>query len=843
MKESRTIEAQTLAELIEKAAAVYGDRPAYTWRPGLRALRFTYAEIHQLARRGAALLEANGVRAGDKVVIWAANSPYWVAMFFACQLKGAAAVPLMVQSTPDFVLKIAELTEARLILKSPTRRLSGSRVPVVDLETALASAHSNEYTPGNPGPETPCQILFTSGTTGTPKGVVLKHSNILANAQSIAALDLVRKDDHLVSILPLAHSFEQVASLFTAMAMGLQVTQCASFAGPHVRLNLVEDRPTLLVAVPEFLKLVMQQIEARAAEEGRKSSLDLLFKLGPSLPMSVRRALARPILKRLGGRLRMLISGGSALDPAVGRKWEAIGVYVRQGYGATECSPVITACSMDVTDHSSVGRAVSGVQVRLADDGEILARGPNVVDGYYQRPEETAERFRDGWYYTDDIGAFDERGWLHVKGRKKFLIVTPAGENVYPEDVEAELNAEPEVRDSAVIGWKKDSRFEIHAVLLPRPGVALDDPQSLVERVNRRLQPHQRVQGVSVWDTEDFPRTPTRKAKKAEIEAWLAHNQAPGTTPDLAVLVGAVEGCIAKATGVPASQIRPEMKLEADLKIDSLGRVTLIGVLEEDLGAVLDESQIGPGTTVADLKQMVQQRGNSESRYDFNPGPLSLTARTIRAVGQRLLVWPVAAWLGPMEITGSEHLRDLVGPVLFCPNHTSPIDAAFALRALPARFRSRTAIAAAVDVLYEHPSFRRFAGLAELMLNVYPFDRLHQVRTSLQYTGRLLDRGYSVIIFPEGHLERDENLGQIKGGAGLIAIEMGAPVVPMALTGVDRIIAPDTSGFGLPRRSRVRVAFGAPLRFSSGEGYQEAADRLFAAISALRSTLMSGHPE
>ena len=827
------VQARTLAELIAGAEKQYGERPAYIWRPGFRAVRFTFAEVGRAARQAAALLEREGVGKGDRVLLWAVNSPYWVAAFFGCQLKGAVAVPLMIQNTPEFAARIAEFTEAKLILKSPIRQVEVAGVRSIDLEAALAGASGEAvFAPGDPDPEDPCQILFTSGTTGMPKGVVLKHRNILANVRDIEPLGIVHEGDHLMSILPLAHAFEQVASLFTAMNYGLTVTQAASLAGLHIRMNMAEDHPTILITVPEFLKLAMQQIEVKAEEGGRGEKLAKLFHLAPRLPVFLRRRLARPILERFGGRLHTALAGGAALDPEVGCKWEALGVAAIQGYGATECSPVISTNRPAGHKISSVGPPLPSVEVRIAEDGEILVKGPNVVDGYYRRPEETAERFRDGWYYTDDIGALDGDGHLHIKGRKKFLIVTPAGENVYPEDVENELNHEPEVKDSAVLAIHPDGRFEIHAVLLPKADAVLN-AEAVVERANRRLQPHQRVQGVSVWEGEDFPRTATRKVKKNEVKAWLERRATRASGPDLTVPVGAVERAIAQASGLPAERILPTMRLESDLKMDSLGRVTLVGVIEEELGVVLDEGQLGPDSTVAEIKQMVDRRQQKEERYEFNERPLRPWARLLRTVAQRLFFFPYLRWLGRPEVSGLEHLRDLQGPVFFLPNHLSAIDGGVVLEALPARFRSATAIAAATDVFYEHTAIRRYSRLAELLFNVYPFDREKQVKSSLQYTGRLMDRGYSIMLFTEGRMSQDGKLQEIRAGAGLVAVEMGAPVVPVALTGTAGVVPVNVEKVVRPRRGKVRILFGEPMRFAPGTPYEEAASQIRRAIAEL----------
>ncbi|MCC6485553.1 MAG: AMP-binding protein [Armatimonadetes bacterium] len=828
------IDAQTLPELIENASRTYASRLAYIWRPQFRALKYTWSDMGRLARQVAHILEDHGIHKGDRVVIWAVNSPFWVAAFYGCQMKGAVAVPLMPQNTQDFVRLICDFTEARLILKSASLNPGETDTPQINIEEALLAGDIEEsFARAKVSPEDPAQILFTSGTTGNPKGVVHKHSNLLANARDIFALNILRDNDHLMSFLPLAHVFEQILSLYVCPMAGVPVTMAASLSGLHIRMCLVEDSPTFMTSVPEFLKLTVERIEAKAEQQGKLDSLHSLYHLAPRLPMWLRRRTARPILRQLGGRLRLVVSGGSALDPDVGRKWEAFGIVVLQGYGATETSPVISVNRPSGRKVESVGLPLPSVQVRIASDGEILARGPNVVDGYYKRPEETADRFKDGWYYTDDLGEIDKDGHLHIKGRKKFLIVTPAGENIYPEDLEAELHKEPEVKSATVIAWKPGGRFEVHAVLLPNPGEAIENAQAVIERVNVRLQPHQRIQGVSVWDGDDFPRTVTRKVKKNEVLAWLENRQNGSLTRATAVAAGAVELAIAQATGIPTAEITPDKRLEADLKMDSLGRVTLAGILEEELGVFIDEGQLQPNTTVAQIKEIVEKREQKEERYEFDQRPLTPRAIFWRGLWQKLLVWPFVRLFATTHTRGLGNLEGLQGPILFYPNHVSPIDGAIVLKALPSRFQSKTAIAAATDVVFENPAVKSHVRTLQTLFNVYPFSRESQVRSSLEYTGRLLDRGFSIMLFPEGHMARDGKLQPIKLGAGLIAVEMGVPVVPIGVAGVEKMVPANAEGLMMPRRASATVVIGKPLTFIRETSYEDAATRIHEALREL----------
>jgi len=836
------VSAQTLPEFVREVVDAHGDKLAYIQRIGFRAKRFTFGDVHRMACHAASLIEEAGVAPGDRVLIWAPNSPMWVGAFLGCQLRGAVAVPLMVQNTAEFVVKIAEVTEASVLFGAPGRETASRSVRGIAVDRVIPPPEGpGEFTPGSPLPSDLCQILFTSGTTGTPKGVPQTHANILANLRDILSLGMLRPTDHLMSILPLAHAFEQMADFLAAWAIGVPVTQATSLAGPHVRMNMFEDRPTMLACVPEFLKAAMTQIEAKAREAGREAKLAWLFRHGRKLPVLIRRRLARPVLARFGGRLRAIISAGAALDLEVGGKWEAFGVPVYQAYGATECSPTLSLDTPDGHLMSSVGRPLPSVEVTVADDGELRARGPSVVSGYYKRPDATAESFRDGWYYTDDLGEIDAAGRIHVRGRKSFVIVTPSGEKVYPEDVEAELSKQPGVRDAVVLGLRKGSSFEIHAVLLPQRGVTLET-RAAVDGANSKLQPHQRIQGVTVWTDEDFPRTPTHKAKRKDVLAWLESQSSDGPPVDLRVAVGALERAIAEMARVPASTIVPAMRLEGDLRLDSLGRITLLGVLEEDLGVILDETLIGPKTTVAEIRDMIDRHQQKEERYDFRPGPLSTRSVVLRRVLQSCVVFPLLQLYTRTRVAGLENLRGLTTPALFMPNHISPIDGALVLQVLPSPIRLRTAIAGATDVLYEHPAVARYAGLVDLLCNTFPFSRTDQVKSSLQYTGRVLDRGFSVMVFPEGKMATDGRLQEVKAGSGVIAVEMGVPVVPVGIVGADHVVPASAGRPVWPKRGRVTVTFGEPLTFDRSMSYDDAASMIHGALADLAAPGAQAQP-
>ncbi len=833
---------KTFDEFIAAAAGRYRSRTAVKIRPRFRAISWTYSELFRHSALVAQLLEREGVRKGDKVLLWAPNSHLWVASFFGIQLKGAVAVPISVQNTTGFVGRIVAQTGAKLIIKS-------SRLPAVKgiktIQTEyipFLSSHA-EFSPEFKKPKINeddiAEIIYTSGTTGFPKGVVLTHRNVLSNVKASLKAIPVSRDDRFLSILPLSHMFEQVGGMLVPLAAGSQVTYATSLNSLSIRKSLVDDKITKMLAVPEFLKLTAKKVETVAEKEGKKKFLGTLCGLSLKIPvMGLRRLIFRRVIKGFGGSLRTIVSGGAPLGVEVGKRWEAFGIYVLQGYGTTEASPVITANRYEDRKIDSVGRPLEGVEIKLAEDGEILVRGPNVTKGYFKNPKKTRESFADGWYKTGDIGYFGRDGHLYIKGRKEHVIITEAGENVYPEDIESELNRHHGVKDSAVVGFKRNGRLEVHAVLL---GEGIKRLEELITKVNSKLAAYQCIQGFTVWPFDDFPRTVTKKVRKSEVLAYLKHlyeGEETGTGQTQASEAGKehrIYSVLSQVSGLPANRISDDKRLGSDLKLDSLARVELVSLIEEEFGIVVDESEIISRMTVAELKGKIETGVQKVEKHELKEWPLSAAARIIRWLLQQVLVNSWLSFYAPKKTEGLENLRNLKLPAIFFANHVGGLDAPIALRALPGRIRNKLAVAAAIDAMHEHHKFAKYAGFVTLLINAYPFGRKEQsqIRSSLQYTGRLLDRGFSILVFPEGKVSKSGELQPLKEGAGFLAVEMNVPVVPVKLTGAREVYGPEKTFPQLPARHDVIVRFGRPMVFSREDSYIEATKRIENALRKL----------
>ena len=820
----------TLVEFLRARAEEFGDREALLFRPGFRYQRWSYADLWEGAGRIAAMLQARGLSKGDRALIWGPNCPQWALALFGCLRAGVIVVPLDLRSPREFVENVASRVDAKLSFVSRVTPDYHGELGVSEIDFEELEALSEDM-PAPPlvdiDPDDLAEVMFTSGTTGDPKGVMLTHRNITANIASVVQVAPGKESDRLMSILPLSHMLEQMGGLLVPMKAGANITYPTARQATVLFRTMKERRVTTMVLVPQLLDLFMKGIEREVRRQGREGLWSKLMKVAARTPFPLRRILFSQVHKKLGGKLSFIFAGGAPLDPELGAKWNLLGVVVVQGYGATETSPVITCHSQDRPRYDSPGPPVPGVEVKIADDGEVLVRGENVTQGYWNAPEATASSFQDGWYKTGDQGEIDDEGYLHLKGRKKDMIVLGSGLNVYPEDIEAMLVKHEAVEDAAVVGLPRSSGPEVHAALIIPDQARANDA---VVWANGRLAEHQRVRGFTVWPDEDFPRTHTLKVKKALLTDMLlsegeAESDAAARRP--AAQEGpSLEGVIAEIAEVPVAQVAGEKTLDGDLDMDSLKRVELLSAIEEELGVYLDESAMEQGTTVAALARMVDEGSRTPEEKKFVRWGMSWWCRPLRGLIQRVVIFPALRWLYGFRVVGASNVEGLEGPVLFAANHCLRLDNGLIIKAMPLRHRRRLAIAA-WEELWRNPAYRI---THPLLGNGFPFSKEGAVRASLENMGRILDDGWSVLIYPEGELTVGGPMKPFRGGTGLVAVESGIPVVPIKL---DILKIGSPTGFPMFRRGDVEVRFGSPITFERGTTYEEATARLEQAVRAL----------
>ena len=811
-----------LVEILERNARQFPNRPALTMQMGFRTITLTYAQVYDMARQTALFLKSKGLQPDDLVLLLAPNSPYWIVLYWGCLLGGFVIVPLNVQSTPAFVDRVAKQTGAKIFFKYPYFRHQPAGVATYDigmLPELVSSYNPDECVAAQVGEDDVFQILYTSGTTGDPKGVMLTNRGVYFNVIGLSkVLDIHGAKERLLSVLPLSHILEQVGGFLLPYYYGAHIIYAHSPAA--IGKLMRKYQITKMVTVPEFLQIMMGRIEEGAEKQGKakllKRLMDFSLKLGNK--WFARNLIFRKVHKALGGKLDTFAVGGAPLDPELEKKWNALGVYVLQGYGLTETSPVVAYNTYDAHKFGSVGRILEGVTVKLGPDGEILVKGPNVFKGYFKNEKLTKAAFTpDGWFGTTDIGEFDDEGYLFLRGRKKYMILGPGGQNVFPEDIEWELNKIPGVTDSTVVGLERSGgRVEIHAVLLLGED-AQNKSKQIIEEANSHLSSYQYITGWSIWPEIDFPRSATRKVKKDEVIKHL--QEAKEDKRHAAPLVTSpLRRILAHITEVPAKDIHDHTST-GELQIDSLMRIEIVARIEQEYHVVVDEAKIVPATTVAELEQMIETAPPVQPHKPLKRWPRMWWARITRSLFQTIM-FLLARIFVRLKVEGLENLKNLPTPAIFMPNHISYLDGIVLSMALPYRFRRRLSFAAAHDVLYV--DFKHIAWLGELLFNTFPLPRKEgeNIKLGLEYMGEMMDMGYSVVLFPEGRMSKDLSLLPFKRGAGLVAIEMDAWVVPIKITGAANVLPYAKL---IPRkRDTVTVTFGKPMKFSRKDSYNEA---------------------
>lgn len=518
---------ETINELFASAVKRFPDRPALlepTEESGKNKgeiTTLTYTELQQRVEQFAGYLQEQQVAKGERLLLWSASRINWVIAYLGSLLVGAVLVPLDVSSREDFLARVAQTTEGKYLITTPKQyqSLKEPPLPLIDIDSLPTGTLDASKLPEVQENDL-AALVFTSGTTGQPKGVMLSQRNIASNARAALGMVDIRDEDRALSILPLSHMFEATIDI-AILSRGSSILYARTLV-PDTLLKLLGSQGvTLMVLVPQALQLFLNGIEREVRRQKKEKAFELLLRIAPYLPFSWRRRLFGSVHKRFGGHFKFFVSGGAYLPPQLAERWENMGFRVMQGYGATECSPVVSVTPYREHVYGTAGKSLPGQQVRIAEDGEILVHGANVALGYWKNPEATAAAFQDGWYHTGDLGYLDERGFLYIKGRKKNLIVLPNGLNVYPEDIENVLLTNPAIKDAVVLGLSEkanEREQSVHAVLLMEDAA---QAKSAIQQANKQLASHQQIRGFTIWPETDFPRTHTLKVKRPELLEML----------------------------------------------------------------------------------------------------------------------------------------------------------------------------------------------------------------------------------------------------------------------------------------------------------------------------------
>jgi long-chain acyl-CoA synthetase len=642
--------------------------------------------------------------------------------------------------------------------------------------------------------------------------------------------------------------FGQAMATFVPPMLPGVVVFTRSYAPADIIRQIKDRRISVLVCVPKILEVLKEHIVRVAPEAAEPPPAGMHW--------AKRWWRYRRIHRMFGYKFWAMVVGAAPLDPELEAFWGRLGFLVVQGYGLTETAPIVTLNHPLHAKRGAVGKPIAGVEIRIADDGEILVRGENVTSGYFNAPDATREAFADGWFHTGDIGELDAEGRLLIKGRKKEMIVTPEGLNVFPEDVERAINEQPGVIDSAVVGAPVagTSAERVQAVLLLAPGA---DPDAVIRGANARLGDHQKIRASAVWPGTELPRTEgTRKLKRRELKNWLTGVTLPAKAGShtAAHSVGAVLERFA-----PGRTITPETTID-ELGLSSLERVELMMALEETFQVTVDEGSFTAAATVADLERLVAPSQLPSPNAQL---PSNLQSPTSKLEPEREIVFPrwnrsgwarvarrvsLPTWILPLgrvfarvTVTGLEHLENIEGPVIFAANHQSHFDAPVILDSLPARWRYRTAPAMMKEFFNAHFFPERYSRrewftnslnyyLSALFFNAFPLTQGSAgTRQTLRYMGEIVEDGDSILIFPEGRRAESGEIAKFQPGVGMIASRLGVPVVPVRVRGLDRVLPRHARW---PSVSQARCSFGPPIVLT-GNDYAALAAQVEAAVKAL----------
>ncbi len=770
-------ERKNLASLVDDFER-RGSDIAIIARRGFRQTRTTYADLADLAHRFAGELVRRNIAKGERVVLWGENRAEWVAAFFGCVLRGVLPVPLDAAGAQDFAQRVvAEVSPALIIADQTKLQNAGFRPPALGLEDlAEILPVDGSGAIDNLTADDPLQVVFTSGTTGEPKGVIHTHANVLASLapieremQKYLKYERIFHPIRILHTLPLSHVFGQFMGLWIPPLLAAEVHYQSRLVASELAAQIRKERISVLATVPRVLDLVHAYLVTRLP--------DLETRVEAAQHWSVWRRYwhFRDVHRLLGFKFWAFVCGGASLTEDTEHFWNVLGFGVIQGYGMTETTALVSLNHPFHPAQGTIGQVLPGREVKLNDEGEVLVRGETISNAVWQGGRLV---HRDSeWLSTGDLAEFDRNGNLRFRGRKKDLIVTSAGLNIHPEDLEAALMRQPGVKAATVVESDSGNGPEPYAVLVLHPET---DAAQAVAGANRELSDFQQIRHWSIWPEPDLPRTSTGKVLRREVASSLATSRmADSSTADHL----------------------------SDLNLDSLGRVQLQVQLEQRYGVALDDVALQNVKTGADVQELIertsaagtQDRGG-RNLHHYPHWPWNPLQQAIRSVFLEAIAMPLVHFLAKPLVT-SKATQWPRSPLLIVANHITSYDAAFVLFALPGPVQRKVAIAMSGEMLMD---FRRgrnqgnwflnlVAPIAYFLMiaffNVFPLPQLGGFRESFRHAGEAVDRGYSVLVFPEGRRSADGTPQPFKTGAGLLWKELEVPALAVQLSGLGELKA------------------------------------------------------
>ena len=855
MKEENLV----ILELFSKAVSEFPDKVALQIKHDNQWLKITYKELEEYSLKVATFLIKEGLKKNDTVAIILENRPEWAIIYLGIMYAGLTCVPIDAQLNPGeinnliidsdvktifcsydiFVKKIKENIQKGLIkiVVLDTPESDGKNlIRFSDIEHILADTNVMP----NILAQDIASLIYTSGTTAEPKGVLLSHANICSNSRSIRKLNIYFSSDNTLSILPLHHTYAFMVTLIVPLFSGATITYCLSLKPQDLSRIIKESGVTVLVGVPQLFSMLQKTIFERI------NKIHLLFLPFALLLMRIK------VRRQWGKELRLLVSGGARLDPRIARDLSRLlGLKIIEGYGLTETSPVVTLNPPEKIKFGSVGRPIPDVQIKILNPdksgaGAVLIKGPNVMQGYFKHSQWSAAVIKDSWFYSGDLGYIDGEGYLFLIGRENDIIVLSSGKNIYPEELEEYFSRSPYIKEICILA-RQEEKFgsltdTLHAIVVPDLEYFKQRNETDIrgkirwelENLARPLPSHKHIMGFTVTK-EDLPRTALRKIKRYQVrekyfsvtllkpdiikETVFSGEDSEILKKDIA---GKIINYISRQFNKP---VYLDSHLEIDLGIDSLSRVELGLGLENILKIKIPDDVFYSVSTVKELIKSVLTLVDKTTSLTYEAQGIQrnwsqiLSAAPGEAILKKIRIEPyfldrLIAWIFKgiflfifrvcwlLKIKGRNYLS-LQGPYVLCPNHASYLDGFAVFSSLPLCIATDIFFLGYSDIL-EHPLVRWTIKTARFI----PLDPNTNLTKALQAISFVLSQKKIVCIFPEGRRSVDENIGEFKKGVGILIKELNIPVVPVYIKGSHQSWP---RGNRLPRFYPLKVIFGHPL--------------------------------
>jgi len=855
------LEDLTIIKLLVTINQKYGDIPAVQ-KKDKDAFKFlTYVELGRRTSDTAYNLKKLGVEREDRVAILSESSPKWAIAFFGIVSCAGITVPLDIKLSDTEIEFILNDSGAKCIFTSnkflekviqlkPKLKFIEHIISLDDeaRDTVLLlrdfKVPANEIAHREITEDDVALIVYTSGTTGVAKGVELTYKNLLFEVMSLHDLIVFTDKDEFLSILPLNHMLEITGGFLGPLYAGATITYCESLKPTNILSLMKETKTTVMICVPLVLKMFHNSIIKKIDDLSVLKRFPVQIMLHVSrfllkLHIRVGKVFFRSIHAQFGGHIRAFVSGGAPLDPMVELDFNTMGFRVLQGYGLTETSPVITVNNFEECKYGSVGKPLPGAEVKIIasnetgpGEGEIITKGPHVMKGYYKNPEKTSEVLKDSWFYTGDIGYFDDDGFLFISGRIKNLIVLGAGKKVFPEEIEEVMSGSPYIKEICVLGKVAQKGIrkgceEVYAVVVPNLDMFNKDEKekkdfvrkkisSELLRLGENLAEYKRIMDFEVW-YDELPKTSTRKVKRKALLELISKKEAEEgfekkefiestevVEDSLTLKLRQIISDIAK---IRAEKIKVNAHLYNEMGIDSLMKVEILAGIQKELGVNIPDRLSYEITTLSDLVKFTREyqagRGGDEIglRSEINDFISRNTRFKITHNAAYFIFKTLFRMYFRKTVSGLENIPTS-GSFIIAANHSSLLDFPLILTSLPFNKMKDIFAPAAKDYFYAK---RYRKAMIEILFNTFPFERMGDFMKGLKICESIVKNNRSIILFPEGTRVMEDKLQPFKPGLGSLAINLKVPILPVYIKGAFKAL-PKGRAFPLPEK--IKVHFG-----------------------------------